>query len=91
MRETKIFCGNTDCKYCDPANDFVCCNGAIILSDEYFGGCSDYESYSSNKEYQEPFYVILSDGKGKPWAKAIRYGKRIEKKAAYILTATKLL
>ena len=74
---TRIYCQNVDCNYCDPA-DFICCAACVTVGEEHMGGCSEYESYSSNKEYREPFYVILSDKNGKPWAKAIRHGKRIE-------------
>ena len=73
---TRVLCSNDDCIHCDVKTSH-CNKGCILVSEGYFGGCSEYYHYLDTKEYNEEFYVLVGKRR-KPQGREKRFGKKIE-------------
>lgn len=71
---TTVFCDNYDCAYIDNG---CCTRNYISIGEEHTYGCDEYVAYDDCEEYRKKFYITIGNN-GKPWAKAVMFGKSIE-------------
>lgn len=85
-----VICQNTSCIFCDLNNNFECKAAAITISEEWDEGCSGYEDYRNQPEYQNEYWIAVKTKSREP-AKAKGYhGRRIEYKGRVFYTSDRL-
>lgn len=73
-----VQCQHTDCIHCDLKNNFKCKAYIITIGEEWDEGCSGYEDYRDQPDYQNEYWISIMIEPGKNAKAKQYYGKRIE-------------
>ena len=73
-----VRCQHTDCIHCDLKNNFKCKAYIITIGDDWCEGCSAYEDYLDQPDYQNEHWIVVMVEPGKAAKAKQYYGKRIE-------------
>lgn len=85
-----VRCKHTDCIYCNIAGDFECKAAVITIGEEWDEGCSGYEDYRDQPDYQNEYWIAVIT-KSREAARVKRYhGRRIEYKGRVFYTSDRL-
>ena len=85
---TSVRCTNTGCKHCN-VSDNTCQKQAITIGDDFVSGCSEFDPYNNDEEYNKKYYKCVRTKSGE-LAKAESYGKRIEYKGRVFYTSDRI-
>ena len=73
-----IECQHTDCIYCNIAGGFECKAAVITIGEEWDEGCSGYEDYRDQPDYQNEYWITVETKSGEAAKAKVYRGKRIE-------------
>jgi hypothetical protein len=85
-----VQCRYTDCVNCDIGGEFACKADAITISDDWDEGCSAYEDYRDQPDYQNEYWIAVETLSGESAKVKVYRGKRIEYKGRVFYTSDRL-
>lgn len=85
-----VQCQHTDCIHCDLKNNFKCKAYIITIGEEWDEGCSGYEDYRDQPDYQNEYWIAVKTKSGEAAKAKVYHGKRIEYKGRVFYTSDRL-
>lgn len=85
-----VRCQHTDCIYCNIAGGFECKAAEITIGEEWDEGCSGYEDYLDQPDYQNEYWIAVKTKSGEVAKAKVYRGKRIEHEGRVFYTSDRL-
>lgn len=85
-----VQCQHTDCVNCDISGRLECKATGITIGDDWDEGCSGYEDYRDQPEYQNEYWIAVKTLSGESAKVKVYRGKRIEYKGRVFYTSGRL-
>ena len=85
-----VQCQHTDCIYCNIAGGFECKAAEITIGEEWDEGCSGYEDYLDQPDYQNEYWIAVKTKSGEVAKAKVYRGKRIEHEGRVFYTSDRL-
>lgn len=81
-----VQCQNIDCIHCDANSDFKCKATEITIGDEWDEGCSAYEDYRDQPDYQNEYWIAIRTKTEEIGKTKMYFGKQIKYKGGVFYT-----
>ena len=81
-----VQCQHTDCIHCDLKNNFKCKAYIITIGEEWDEGCSGYEDYRDQPDYQNEYWIAIRTKTEEIGKTKMYFGKQIKYKGRVFYT-----